>query len=42
MIGQSQINERLSDMSPNRMLLDVTDSPFWREKIRNNKHQIFI
>jgi hypothetical protein len=41
MIGQSKMKERLADMTPSRMLLDVNVSPQKKErKKRYNKHLI--
>ena len=39
MMGWSKMNERLHDMTPNWMLLDVGVSP---KKKRNNTHLILI
>ena len=40
MIGQSNTNERLHEMTPNRMLLDVSVLP--KKRFKYNKHLILI
>jgi hypothetical protein len=38
MIERSKLNERLSDMTPNKMLLDVSVSPNFVFKIQQNSY----
>jgi hypothetical protein len=40
MIGQSKMNERLHDMTPNEMLLDVSVSAQKKEKKKRNTTKI--